>query len=159
MTEAAVADRCGHRRFHRNTHDGTHSLLEIGEQRYWGGYAAPTEDIEVTALTLDVFADVHALDRVDILKMDIQGGELSALRGASRLLKERRIGLIATEVEFFHLYKGQPLFWDIGAFLQSFGYSLFKLYDLYYHPKNERVLSWADALFVGPELLTVPEWE
>ena len=56
MTEAAVADRCGHRRFHRNTHDGTHSLLEIGEQSYWDGYAAPTEDIEATALTLDVRA-------------------------------------------------------------------------------------------------------
>ena len=35
---------------------------------------------------------------IDILKMDIQGGEFSALRGAENLLKEKRIKLIYLEI-------------------------------------------------------------
>lgn len=60
---------------------------------------------------------------IDILKMDIQGGELLALKGAQSLLEASRIRLLALEVEFKPLYKDQPLFWDICAYLYRFGYS------------------------------------
>ncbi|MGH2882640.1 MAG: FkbM family methyltransferase, partial [Solirubrobacteraceae bacterium] len=34
---------------------------------------------------------------IDLLKLDIEGAELAALRGAERLLAERRVGLIQFE--------------------------------------------------------------
>jgi FkbM family methyltransferase len=155
----AVSDAAGETVLHVNSHDGTHSLFGIGEQRYWAGHAHHLEDVAVQSTPLDEIAVAHGLDMIDILKLDIQGAELSALKGARRLLEQNRIRLIATEVEFQLLYEGQPLFWEIGAYLQQFGFGFYKLYDCAYHAKNAHVLSWADAIFLGPEFLDVSGWE
>lgn len=155
----AVSETVGEVVLHVNSHDGTHSLFDIGEQRYWAGHAHHLEDVAVQSTTLDEIATEHGLDVIDILKLDIQGAELSALRGARHLLERNRIRLIATEVEFRLLYEGQPLFWEIGAYLQRFGFGFYKLYDCAYHAKNAHILSWADAIFLGPEFLNVSEWE
>jgi len=40
---------------------------------------------------------VARFDRVDILKLDIEGGELEALRGTDRMLADHRIALVYTE--------------------------------------------------------------
>jgi hypothetical protein len=58
----------------------------------------------------------------------------------------------ALEVEFKPIYKDQPLFLDVCAYLYGFGYSFFKLYDPVYHASNKNVLCWADAIFLAPEL-------
>ncbi|MEJ7804216.1 MAG: FkbM family methyltransferase [Candidatus Limnocylindria bacterium] len=56
--------------------------------------------IEVRALTLDDYCGQAGIGRIDIMKMDIQGHEATALRGARRLLGEGRIGaLLLEEVE------------------------------------------------------------
>ncbi|MGH7118761.1 MAG: FkbM family methyltransferase [Acetobacteraceae bacterium] len=154
----AVTDHDDRVTLHINTHDGTHSLFEIGEQRFWAGYAAKRGEAEVPAVTIDSFLEQEGISAVDILKMDIQGAELAALNGARKALQEARIGLVACEVEFKELYRGQPLFWDVGARLALDGYNLFGLYDCFYHPRNPNVLAWADAIFIGPRLQNVPEW-
>jgi FkbM family methyltransferase len=159
LARAAVADRAGSASFHVNSHDGTHSLLPIGEQRYWNGPAHNVRRETVETVTLDSFAVTQALNAIDILKMDIQGAELRALRGAESLLAQGKIRLIAIEVCFQPLYRDQPLIWQIGAYLHAFGYGLYRIYDSQYHVKNERVLSWADAIFLAPEFLHVPEWD
>jgi FkbM family methyltransferase len=57
--------------------------------------AAPSEHretadaVECSVVTLDGFVAEHAAT-VDFLKLDIEGGELAALRGASRLLASQR---------------------------------------------------------------------
>jgi FkbM family methyltransferase len=56
------------------------------------------EGVPVRQVTLDEYADEHGIERVDLLKMDVEGYECSVLRGARRLLEERRIGVIVTEV-------------------------------------------------------------
>jgi hypothetical protein len=101
---------------------------------------------------MDSFVAEQAVSMIDILRMDIQGGELLALKGAQSLLEASRIRLLALEVEFKPLYKDQPLFWDICAYLYRFGYSFFKLYDPMYQPRNKNVLCWGDAVFLAPEL-------
>lgn len=57
------------------------------------------------------------VSNVDFIKIDIQGGELKALIGGEQLLS-KTLGL-EIEVEFLELYKGQPLFGDITAFLSK----------------------------------------
>ncbi len=156
--QQAIADNDGRVTLHINTHDGTHSLFEIGEQQFWAGYARKRDETQVSTITIDSFLEQEGLATVDIVKMDIQGAELAALNGASKALQGARIGLIVCEVELKPLYRGQPLFWDIGARLARDGYNLFGLYDCFYHPRNPNVLSWADAIFVGPQFQHVPEW-
>jgi FkbM family methyltransferase len=48
--------------------------------------AAGPHDVSVRAVTLDQIADELRLDRVDFIKMDIEGAERDALAGARRLL-------------------------------------------------------------------------
>ena len=51
----------------------------------------PTAHFEtVETLTLDRFAEVHQLSRLDAIKMDIEGSELSALAGATTVLRRFR---------------------------------------------------------------------
>jgi FkbM family methyltransferase len=154
---SAISDCTGEITFNVNSHNGTHSTLDIGEQRYWASFVEQVETRRVPSMRLDdVFKDTPEAV-IDLLHMDIQGGELSALHGAETLLAERRIKLIYCEVEIYPLYSGQPLLWDIGAFLHRKGYRFYSLYDRYYHQNNPRVLSWSDALFICEDLVQLPE--
>jgi FkbM family methyltransferase len=135
-----------------NAHDGTHSLLEIGDGRYWEGSAETLHQQQIRTVALDTFCADRGVDAVDILKMDIQGGELQALKGARGLLGRGAISVIALEVLFKPLYKSQPLFWDVSDYLRSFDYGLHGLFECHYHSHNPSVLSWADAIFIAPRL-------
>jgi len=105
---------------------------------------------EVRAITLDDFCAREQIDAVPVLKLDIQGGELMALRGAESLLNRRAVDLIFTEVNFVPLYEGQAFFDDVYQFLKARDYSLYGLYGLA-HGTNG-MLAWGDAIFIGPDL-------
>jgi FkbM family methyltransferase len=85
---------------------------------------------------------------IDVLKLDIQGLELQALRGCGDKLDEIR--LVVTEVQFTPLYDGACLFGDIDVFLRDRGFGLFNLYDLWTHPSGR--LTAGDALYVNTRL-------
>ncbi len=151
---AALGPTDGRRQLHLNNYDATHSLIpldpdEIGR---WADSAdvVETASIEVEQRALDSFIAEHQLDRIDILKMDIQGGELGALQGAEHTLARQAIAAIFTEVEFRPLYAGQPLAWDVHAFLAARGYHFVN----FICPKvtDAGVLAWADAIYVNAEL-------
>lgn len=58
------------------------------EARIGGARTSKAETVQVTTVRLDdVFAD---LDRVDVIKCDVEGHELSVLRGADELLRRCR---------------------------------------------------------------------
>lgn len=80
---------------------------------------------DVPTVRLD---DAVALDDVDYLKIDIQGGELDAFRGGETLLAAAVV--VHTEVCFVELYRGQPLFGDIDCHLRSRGFWFHTLLDV-----------------------------
>src|SRR5262249_53377182 len=139
----AIGDVSGQVLLNVNSHSGTHSLLESGDQRYWDGPVTTLDYAPVNCRRLDAFFDEFEIEKADLLAMDIQGGELRALKGADRVLNNHLVALVYCEVEFYELYKGQPLFWDIGSYLHRKDYHLYALYDPHYHKDNPRVLSWA----------------
>ncbi|HUO34602.1 MAG TPA: FkbM family methyltransferase [Candidatus Acidoferrum sp.] len=60
-----------------------------------GGLRAPTSNdlvrpLTVSVVSLDDYLRKASLDRVDVVKLDVEGGELDALRGASSLLERHR---------------------------------------------------------------------
>lgn len=105
--------------------------------------------VEVRTITLDEFCSQRNIQHVDLLKLDAQGGELDALRGAQNLLARGGISLIYSEVEFVQFYEGQPLFHDIWMYLQGHGYSFRDLFNV--RRRNSQML-WGDAIFVSREL-------
>lgn len=64
--------------------------------------------------------------RINLIKMDVQGYELEALKGASAILKTVKIVLL--EVAFVPYYKDCPLFGDIDSFMIDRGFILKNLY-------------------------------
>jgi FkbM family methyltransferase len=143
----AVTDAPGRRRFHVHDAHVTNSLLPSDAASVdwaWATGGGPPRTIEVTAITLDEFCRAEGLPRIDLLKMDIQGGEGLALRGAERLLAQHAVRLIYIEVLFAPLYEGQAAFCDLSAILTRHGYQLFGLYNLVH---GDRGLGWGDAIF------------
>ena len=88
---------------------------------------------------------------VDLLKLDVQGAELDVLQGAERLLGD--VLVIHAEVEFFPLYRQQPLFDELFSFLRSHSFELFDFTHLERYgyrggdSRGERLL-WGDAVFI-----------
>jgi FkbM family methyltransferase len=64
--------------------------------------------------------DIVEITDIDLLKIDIQGSELSVIRnGAIRLAKAVAV---QTEVSFIPLYRDQPVFGDIDLALRKLGF-------------------------------------
>ncbi len=81
--------------------------------------------------------------------MDIQGSELLALEGTVQCLKQDKIAIIYTEVEFISIYKNQPLFLDIANYLNSQNYIIYGLYNFNYINNQ---LAWCDAIFINKNI-------
>jgi FkbM family methyltransferase len=152
LFNVAIGERDATATFHQSIRSAAHSLLPIGANDYMGEDVHEVGTSTVQMRSLDSVASDHGLSSIDILKMDIQGGELGALKGAADLLSRRAIKLIALEVLFTPLYHGQPQFWDIGRFLDNFGYSFFRIYDQQHHARNHNTVCFADVIFLSPEM-------
>lgn len=148
----AVGRESGTATFHVNQTSGTNSLFPrpSSSRRYYETKSAPVTTIEVRVTTLDSFLSEQNLTSIDILKFDIQGGELNALRGAQSTLESGGFALIYTEAFFVPHYEGAPLFHEISSFLNDFGYTLFDLYDL--KKARNGQLRFCDALFVSSQV-------
>jgi FkbM family methyltransferase len=75
----------------------------------------------VETVTLDEFVEQAGLERVDFVKLDVEGAELAALKGASQVLEEHRPKLAVA------LYHGPEDLTEIPLYLQELGlgYRLF----------------------------------
>ncbi|MGV6839127.1 MAG: FkbM family methyltransferase [Planktomarina sp.] len=73
---------------------------------------------------LDTVALDHAddVDDFDVLKIDIQGGELDVFRGGAAKLA--RALVVIPEVRMYQLYKGEPMFAGIDTDLRARGFAL-----------------------------------
>jgi FkbM family methyltransferase len=127
----------------------THSLLPTADEavKYLGSAVAPVGQHDVRTTTLDAFAESMAIQRIDLLKLDVQGYELKVLEGAKRLLDQRRISLVFSELNFVPLYKDQACFHEVYECLIEAGFGLVGLYGQNYRPGP--ALSWCDGLFVN----------
>jgi FkbM family methyltransferase len=146
---AAISDTCGTRKFFSYRFQANNSLLSAHrdvEDFVQGGLFERQSEYEVQTLTIDSICQSNGIEKVSILKMDIQGGELDALKGARRMLEEGRISLIYSEVCFVQLYEGQPLFHHLCDYLEDCAYSL---YDIYSPVHRQGQILWADAIFLG----------
>ncbi len=152
----AISDKTGETQFFINKNEATNSLLPVMESSK--KFVNNIKDLEtkniikVFSSTLDEFCEDKNIEEIHILKMDIQGAELKALKGAERMLTEKRIWLIFTEIMFIPLYKNQSLFHDICKFLYEKNYFLFNFYNLRYTPSLR--IKWGDAIFLNPRVIS-----
>jgi FkbM family methyltransferase len=108
--------------------------------KYVGEDLPVTETVDVPVVRLDA-----VVARADVLKLDVQGYELPALRGAAGLLPG--LTAVVAEVARYPLYAGQESLADLEAYLADFGLRLFGLFDPF-RDATGRIVS-GDALFLA----------
>ena len=80
----------------------------------------PGRKIPVPVVRLDDWVEAHGLPEPDLLKLDLQGYELQALRGAPRCLQHARAVLL--ELSFHEYYAGQPSAGRVITHLEQAGF-------------------------------------
>lgn len=145
--------------FHLNNAAMTSSLFEtnhelVGLFNYLGELMQTTQRSSVKTTRLDDLAECRD---ADYLKIDVQGAELAVMQGGVEVLKHAVV--VEAEAEFVPLYKGQPLFGDVDAFMRSQGFLLHSLRGLsgrtykplVVHNDVNRMLNqalWTDGVWV-----------
>jgi FkbM family methyltransferase len=151
---SAVSEHDGSSRLHLFSHEQANSLFPADAAAgsyYHEAMFREVDAIDVETVSLDSFCRAEAIEHVDVLKMDIQGAELAALRGAREHLAAGRVTLLYFEVEFAPVYEGQATFYEIREFLATLGYDMFNLYGMYHSP-NGRLVA-ADTIFLRSDLI------
>lgn len=106
----------------------------------------------VRAVRLEDYLDGKKLPRIDLLKTDTEGHDLSVLRGCETLLRDHRVGFVLCEVGFSAANPQNSHLAAIGDYLKRHDYLFFALYPPSgWTPSLE--MAYADALFVNSELL------
>lgn len=74
---------------------GQESFNSLGTPMRGADQVAATETVR--AITLDDYAAEHGIERVDLIKIDVEGAELAVVRGAARLLQLPTVSVVACE--------------------------------------------------------------
>jgi len=119
----AVAAESGSASLHVPRWDGSSSLLPIAQAQrdnFPFMQEARLETVETAPLAACI--DAGSIKGRALLKLDVQGFELAALRGCEDLLD--RFSFVYVEASFVELYVGQPLATEVVAFLLARGLKL-----------------------------------
>jgi FkbM family methyltransferase len=90
LEDCAVSDRAGHARLYLSeTNSGDHRIFDPGDGR---------RSVDVSTTSLDgYFAARGSIPRIDVVKMDIQGAEVAALRGMRQVIAANPLLILLTE--------------------------------------------------------------
>ncbi|EAW38826.1 FkbM family methyltransferase [Lyngbya sp. PCC 8106] len=108
------------------------------------------ETVKVT--TIDTFCQQQYIEKIDLLKMDVQGFELEVLKGAEFYLKNNLISFIYAEVSFENSNKECQLFEDLYYYLNNNNFRLSGFYEVFRWGADKRYFGFCNALFVNCSL-------
>lgn len=149
----AMAKTSGDVVMHINQSEGTNSLLKPniqGQDSVYGELLKGKGTIKIKATSLDDWIRKAGVKKVDILKLDIQGFELEALRGAEASLGNRQIMSIFCEVMFNKFYQAQAPWEELVSEISKHG---FFLYNFFNHSFAKGQLLQADGLFFHESII------
>jgi FkbM family methyltransferase len=153
----AVTDVDGPIVFYGNAVSHTNSVFRVNTdsrdslfftKQRGAGHAVPEQmfnrRIEVSSVRLASFCKRHAIQHVDLMKLDVQGAERKVLDGAEGLLQAT--DNIVLEIMLFDYYEHQSSFLEIESALHPAGFRLFSISDISNNPMNGRT-DWVEAVY------------
>jgi FkbM family methyltransferase len=129
LFQCAVGERPGTFEFIINRSAPMHNRLNLGETL--GRYERPAHDTtiieKVPVTTIDAVSTALGIDRIALLKIDVEGAEPNVMRGARDMLERKAIDAIYTEFipEFM-----QEMRQDVDVYVNwiySLGYVAFRI--------------------------------
>jgi FkbM family methyltransferase len=141
VVAAALSDRNGDAQFEINRSEASSSLLPIDPRnsKWFSRDLTVARRVTVPTLTLPELMTRQGLEKVDLLKLDLQGAERLVLTGGAQVLD--RVQVIYTEVFFEQLYAGAWLFWETNEFLSARGFKLCGLSNIVHAADGDLVQS------------------
>jgi len=129
-------------------------LRQVGRDRLshpyqpiWKHLHTP-KTIRVPAITLDTLFEKYKIAHAgyNFINIDIQGAELLAFKGATKLLS--CIDVIISEVNLVEMYENGALEGDIVAFLEQHGFE--RKHAIYHtlYEEDATFPAWGECLFV-----------
>lgn len=113
----AVADKTGRIPFFLSKHVGTSSTFQVFEGM---------TKIEVDAIKLDDFVKSYEALPPDFIKIDVEGGELPALRSGHDMMESHTL-CIVSEYAFWRMNENETRFSQLDSYLSENGFILFDL--------------------------------
>lgn len=143
MFPVAIGENPGTANFHlTNRADSSSLFAPSGKAK--SAYGVATETIiEVSVARVQDLLPLERLAAPVLMKIDVQGAELSVLRSLGSDL--RHIDFIYCEVSFAEIYEDQPMASEVIAFLYGQGFHLRGVYNL--SDTKAFGLTQADLLF------------
>lgn len=125
-------------KIHVSDEDDSSSLLPIGEtQVALFPETRERETRDVSVLPLGDVIDEKEILAPALLKIDVQGFELTVLEGCQPLLD--KFDYLYVECSFVELYEGQALVDDVIRFLHGQGFSLRGIYNVFYDKTGKAI--------------------
>jgi FkbM family methyltransferase len=104
-----------------------------------------TTDRDVQIVTIDELVSREDAEGPFVVKLDVQGGELDVLAGATESLAQTE--LVQLEALLFPFYEGAPQLADVIELMRGSGFVVYDVADLGYRPLDG-ALAQVDLLFV-----------
>lgn len=159
----ALSDVDGTAIFNRNRISHTNSLLKVNlkskdsieiakataenNTKFFDDF---NEEIQVSTVTLDGFSRQHSVNKIDLLKIDVQGAECSVLAGGRATLEHTKVVIL--EVSFYDYYEKSSTFLEVEQILSPLGFRLFSISEVSNNPMNGRT-DWAEVVYVNQSTL------
>ncbi len=117
-TKNIVSDSDENKRIYFSGHDnsGGSSLEKV-----------TTEFEDVPSITLDRFCEKNNIGSIDIIKIDVEGHELSVLKGMSLLLSNKKIEHLFVEIHDGNLQKAGASSTELCNYLEKYGYKSYSI--------------------------------
>ena len=108
---------------------------------------AQVADPNVDIIRLEDYLNDRNISAVKLLKLDVQGFELEALRGCGERLRD--VEYVISEIQFTHLYENAPLWNEIVAYLDDYEFRPVVMDGFCFSPEFQPLQ--ADILFKREE--------
>jgi FkbM family methyltransferase len=138
LHQVAVGPESARRKMHVSARDDSSSLLPISSTQT--AVFPGTEEVatvEVRVAPLDVFVTADDLQAPAMLKLDVQGFELAALKGCESLLNS--FDWVYCECSFIELYTGQNLACEVIDWLSARGFRFAGMLNPVYDERGHTV--------------------
>lgn len=136
--ELALSDRSGETTIHISSNEKqegslptSSSILPPLEHTSFHPHIKFNETLTVKVSTIDSWAKENRVEKIDIMWLDMQGGEMAALKGAEEIIKTTQV--IYTEVSLKPMYDQSPLYPEFKAWMDKQGFKV-----------AEEFLEWED---------------
>jgi FkbM family methyltransferase len=146
----AISDKSGRAPFYDYGTLATSNSM-VADSQYAVRAKHPAKTLHVDATTIDEFCQQHAIDNIDVLKIDTEGHELAALKGARRLLEFGNPMFIYAEFNTIlpKVSSSGGALAPLGSILEPIGFRFVSTYPEYLITTGELFVT-SNVLFVRP---------